>query len=416
MAEIVKITKDGVIQYPITKPEAVIDENGKNVLQLIRENSGGIVLDKEMSNTSTNGVENQVIKEYVDYYNNNAANIKPYRLHSYHLPFYKYILHIDDDSFIEETITNYFTEEQLEENIQVIAQIKKDYGDKAFQNKSLYLDLEGNKIYTYYDNENTELKGVYISRSNGDVSCGILIDNSGLCCDMVIATTNIPIELFLMQDTINNESIGLLCVAMIMSQLQYFGDIVSIPVFHYQEKNLGEVENIIYNADNAIIITNEHVILIDYSNRTCDVAKRDDDGKLTISNLPNDPKNKVIKAYLANFSDKYSEDYIDVRYIGYAIAGVKPYRENNKFAGFIDHSETSNSLFLEVFKFDENDVPYRFETINLGNGVVDSELLISSANPVQNKVITEELNKKASKSYVDDAIKLAIQTALNTNI
>lgn len=41
MAEIVKITKDGVIQYPITKPEAVIDENGKNVLQLIRENGGG---------------------------------------------------------------------------------------------------------------------------------------------------------------------------------------------------------------------------------------------------------------------------------------------------------------------------------------------------------------------------------------
>lgn len=40
MAEIVKITKDGVIQYPITKPEAVIDENGKNVLQLIRENGG----------------------------------------------------------------------------------------------------------------------------------------------------------------------------------------------------------------------------------------------------------------------------------------------------------------------------------------------------------------------------------------
>ena len=39
MAEIVKIKKDGVIQYPITKPECVIDENGKNVLQLIREGS-----------------------------------------------------------------------------------------------------------------------------------------------------------------------------------------------------------------------------------------------------------------------------------------------------------------------------------------------------------------------------------------
>lgn len=41
MAEIVKIKKDGVIQYPITKPECVIDENGKNVLQLIKENGGG---------------------------------------------------------------------------------------------------------------------------------------------------------------------------------------------------------------------------------------------------------------------------------------------------------------------------------------------------------------------------------------
>lgn len=41
MADIIKIMKDGVVQYPITKPECVIDENGKNVLQLIRENAGG---------------------------------------------------------------------------------------------------------------------------------------------------------------------------------------------------------------------------------------------------------------------------------------------------------------------------------------------------------------------------------------
>lgn len=41
MADIIKIMKDGVTQYPITKPECVIDENGKNVLQLIRENAGG---------------------------------------------------------------------------------------------------------------------------------------------------------------------------------------------------------------------------------------------------------------------------------------------------------------------------------------------------------------------------------------
>lgn len=45
MAEIVKIKKDGVIQYPITKPECVIDENGKNVLQLIKENGGGSIPD-----------------------------------------------------------------------------------------------------------------------------------------------------------------------------------------------------------------------------------------------------------------------------------------------------------------------------------------------------------------------------------
>lgn len=35
------MTDGGVIQYPITKPECVIDENGKNVLQLIQENAGG---------------------------------------------------------------------------------------------------------------------------------------------------------------------------------------------------------------------------------------------------------------------------------------------------------------------------------------------------------------------------------------
>lgn len=40
MADIINIMNDGVIQYPITKPECVIDENGKNVLQLIQENAG----------------------------------------------------------------------------------------------------------------------------------------------------------------------------------------------------------------------------------------------------------------------------------------------------------------------------------------------------------------------------------------
>lgn len=42
MASIVKIKdSSGEVQYPITKPECVIDENGKNVLQLIKENGGG---------------------------------------------------------------------------------------------------------------------------------------------------------------------------------------------------------------------------------------------------------------------------------------------------------------------------------------------------------------------------------------
>lgn len=42
MAEIINIKNEaGEVQYPVTKPECVIDENGKNVLQLIRENAGG---------------------------------------------------------------------------------------------------------------------------------------------------------------------------------------------------------------------------------------------------------------------------------------------------------------------------------------------------------------------------------------
>lgn len=39
-ADIIKIKKKGRIKYPITKPEAVIDENGKNILQLIQVGSG----------------------------------------------------------------------------------------------------------------------------------------------------------------------------------------------------------------------------------------------------------------------------------------------------------------------------------------------------------------------------------------
>lgn len=41
MAAIKKILDNGEVIYPITKPECVIDENGKNVLQLIEENGGG---------------------------------------------------------------------------------------------------------------------------------------------------------------------------------------------------------------------------------------------------------------------------------------------------------------------------------------------------------------------------------------
>lgn len=42
MAEIINIKNEaGEVQYPVTKPECVIDENGKNVLDLIRENGGG---------------------------------------------------------------------------------------------------------------------------------------------------------------------------------------------------------------------------------------------------------------------------------------------------------------------------------------------------------------------------------------
>ena len=37
MAEIVKITKDGVVQYPITKPEAVIDEDGMTIKEKLTE-------------------------------------------------------------------------------------------------------------------------------------------------------------------------------------------------------------------------------------------------------------------------------------------------------------------------------------------------------------------------------------------
>jgi hypothetical protein len=36
MAEIIKIrSKEGEVQYPVTKPEAVIDENGNDVITLI---------------------------------------------------------------------------------------------------------------------------------------------------------------------------------------------------------------------------------------------------------------------------------------------------------------------------------------------------------------------------------------------
>lgn len=48
--------------------------------------------------------------------------------------------------------------------------------------------------------------------------------------------------------------------------------------------------------------------------------------------------------------------------------------------------------------------------------VVDDKLSVDSTNPVQNKVITEKLNEKASMSEVMDIIEQAITITLNTEV
>lgn len=55
MAEIVKIKKDGVTQYPITKPECVINENGKSVKDILKEisDNGGYYDDTEIQSKLT---------------------------------------------------------------------------------------------------------------------------------------------------------------------------------------------------------------------------------------------------------------------------------------------------------------------------------------------------------------------------
>lgn len=63
MATIVKIKgSDGEVQYPITKPEAVIDENGKNILEIIQENGGGGGVSKEYVDTKVTEL-NEVIED-----------------------------------------------------------------------------------------------------------------------------------------------------------------------------------------------------------------------------------------------------------------------------------------------------------------------------------------------------------------
>jgi hypothetical protein len=40
MADIIKVkNSDGVVQYPVTIPEAVINEKGENILQIIRNSA-----------------------------------------------------------------------------------------------------------------------------------------------------------------------------------------------------------------------------------------------------------------------------------------------------------------------------------------------------------------------------------------
>ena len=37
MAKIIQMRDEGIEAYPVTKPEAVIDENGKNILSITKD-------------------------------------------------------------------------------------------------------------------------------------------------------------------------------------------------------------------------------------------------------------------------------------------------------------------------------------------------------------------------------------------
>lgn len=106
----------------------------------------------------------------------------------------------------------------------------------------------------------------------------------------------------------------------------------------------------------------------------------------------------------SNFQDDIIDSYVEPAVTQY-MSTLDNVENSTNANNLVDPSNSSNKYTYSSLKTNLTNIQNDYNTklgYKLDKSKVDSELSLSSQNPVQNKKITEELNKKALASTVDE--------------
>ena len=106
----------------------------------------------------------------------------------------------------------------------------------------------------------------------------------------------------------------------------------------------------------------------------------------------------------SNFQDDVIDSYVEPAVTQY-MSTLNNVENSTNANNLVDPSNSSNKYTYSSLKTNLTNIQNDYNTklgYKLDKSKVDSELSLSSQNPVQNKKITEELNKKALASTVDE--------------
>ena len=106
----------------------------------------------------------------------------------------------------------------------------------------------------------------------------------------------------------------------------------------------------------------------------------------------------------SNFQDDVIDSYVEPAVTQY-MSTLDNVENSTNANNLVDPSNSSNKYTYSSLKTSLTNIQNDYDTklgYKLDKSKVDSELSLSSQNPVQNNVITKELNKKALASTVDE--------------